>query len=128
MALLNAIDGTAPLITPNDLDARRNRGEELQIIDERSARDYAKSHVPGAVNIPLAELRARAGELHPNTPTVTYFNKGVSGNAGQNVLLRHGFTSVNTSARHATPAVCRPFTQARTFGHVACLASSAGRA
>ena len=128
MALSNAIDGAAPLITPNDLDARRNRGEELQIIDERSARDYAKSHVPGAVNIPLAELRARAGELHPNTPTVTYFNKGVSGNAGQNVLLRHGFTSVNTSARHATPAVCRPFTQARTFGHVACLASSAGRA
>jgi NADPH-dependent 2,4-dienoyl-CoA reductase/sulfur reductase-like enzyme/rhodanese-related sulfurtransferase len=94
MALSNAIDGTAPLITPSDLDARRNRGGELQIIDVRSARDYAKSHVPGAVNIPLAELRARAGELHPNTPTVTYCNKGVSGNAGQNVLLRHGFTSV----------------------------------
>ena len=128
MALSNAIDGTAPLITPNDLDARRNRGEEQQIIDVRSARDYAKSHVPGAVNIPLAELRARAGELHPNTPTVTYCNKGVSGNAGQNVLLRHGFTSVNTSARHATPAVCRPFTQARTIGHVRCLTSRAGRA
>lgn len=94
MALSNAIDGTAPLITPSDLDARREGGEALQIIDVRSARDYAKSHVPDAVNIPLAELRRRAGELDPNTPTVTYCNKGVSGNAGQNILLRRGFTTV----------------------------------
>jgi NADPH-dependent 2,4-dienoyl-CoA reductase/sulfur reductase-like enzyme/rhodanese-related sulfurtransferase len=94
MALSNAIDGTAPLITPSDLDARRIGGETLQIIDVRSARDYAKSHVPDAVNIPLAELRRRAGELDPNTPTVTYCNKGVSGNAGQNILLRRGFTTV----------------------------------
>jgi rhodanese-related sulfurtransferase len=94
MALANAIDGTAPLITPTDLDALRNRGEPLQIIDVRSPRDYAKSHVPGALNIPFADLRARAGELDPGTTTVTYCNKGVSGNAGQNVLLRRGFTTV----------------------------------
>ena len=94
MALANAIDGTAPLITPSDLDARLDSGERLQIIDVRSARDYAKSHVPDAVNIPLAELRARAGELDPSIATVTYCNKGVSGNAGQNILLRRGFTTV----------------------------------
>ena len=35
---------------------------------------------------------------------------------------------VNTYASHATPAVCRPFTQGRTFGHVTCLASVEGRA
>ncbi len=27
-------------------------------------------------------------------PTVTYCNKGVSGNASQNILLRHGFKTV----------------------------------
>jgi len=94
MALANAIDGTAPLITPSDLDARRNGGEPLQVIDVRSSKDYSKSHVPGAVNIPLADLRAQADELDPNITTVTYCNKGVSGNAGQNILLRRGFTTV----------------------------------
>jgi NADPH-dependent 2,4-dienoyl-CoA reductase/sulfur reductase-like enzyme/rhodanese-related sulfurtransferase len=94
MALANATSGQAPLITPSELDARRTAGESLQIIDVRSARDYAKSHVPGAINIPLAEIRGRAHELDPHTPTVTYCNKGVSGNAGQNILLRHGFTTV----------------------------------
>jgi len=94
MALANAIDGKAPLITPSDLDARGNGGEPLQVIDVRSSKDYSKSHIPGAVNIPLADLRARADELDPNITTVTYCNKGVSGNAGQNILLRRGFTTV----------------------------------
>ena len=94
MALANAIDGTAPLITPSDLDARLHAGEAIQIVDVRSAKDYAKSHVPGAVNIPLADLRDRVDELDANTATVTYCNKGVSGNAGQNILLRHGFATV----------------------------------
>jgi rhodanese-related sulfurtransferase len=94
MALANAINGTAPLITPSDLDARRNDGETLQVVDVRSAKDYAKSHVPDAINIPLGDLRTRAGELDPDIPTVMYCNKGVSGNAGQNILLRRGFASV----------------------------------
>lgn len=94
MALSNALTGAAPLMTPAELDARRAAGEALQIVDVRSGRDYAKSHLPDAVNIPLAELRQRAGELDPSTRTVTYCNKGVSGNAGQNILLRLGFGSV----------------------------------
>lgn len=94
MALDNALRGAAPLITPAQLDARRAAGEAIQVIDVRSAKDHAKSHVPGAIHIPLGELRARAGELDPTLPTVTYCNKGVSGNAGQNILRCQGFTWV----------------------------------
>lgn len=60
--------------------ARRN-DEQLEIV----------VYEPGAINIPLGELRQRVGELDPNTRTVTYCNKGVYGNAGQNILLRLGF-------------------------------------
>lgn len=91
MALDNAVRDSAPLITPAQLDARRAAGERIQVVDVRSARDHARSHVPGATHIPLGELRARAGELDPSLPTVTYCNKGVSGNAGQNVLRCLGF-------------------------------------
>jgi len=94
MALDNAITGKAPLITPEDLDARLDAGEALQIVDVRSGRDYTKSHIEGAINIPLANLRDRVSELDPGTPTITYCNKGVSGNAGQNILLRLGFATV----------------------------------
>ena len=94
MALDNALRGSAPLITPAQLIARRAAGETIQVVDVRSAKDFAKSHVDGAVHIPLGALRARAGELDPTLPTVTYCNKGVSGNAGQNILRCLGFTWV----------------------------------
>jgi NADPH-dependent 2,4-dienoyl-CoA reductase/sulfur reductase-like enzyme/rhodanese-related sulfurtransferase len=90
MALDNAITGSAPLITPGELLARVAAGERWQLVDVRSAKDYAKSHVDGAVHIPLAQLRDRVGELDPTLPTVTYCNKGVSGNAAQNVLRNLG--------------------------------------
>ncbi len=94
MALDNAITGSAPLITPAELRARVAAGEQWQVVDVRSAKDFAKSHVDGAVHIPLGHLRERAGDLDPALPTVTYCNKGVSGNAGQNVLRNLGFARV----------------------------------
>ncbi|MGA7689204.1 MAG: FAD-dependent oxidoreductase [Jiangellales bacterium] len=94
MALDGAINGHAPLITPADLIARVAAGESWQVVDVRSAADYAKAHVDDAINVPLKELRDRVGELDPSLPTVTYCNKGTTGNAGQNVLRNLGFDSV----------------------------------
>ncbi|GAB2498180.1 FAD-dependent oxidoreductase [Promicromonospora xylanilytica] len=94
MALTNAIHGQAPLVTPAELERRRAEGERIQVVDVRSAKDRAKSAVPNSVHIPLAELRKRSGELDPALPTVTYCNKGVTGNAGQNVLRNLGFADV----------------------------------
>ena len=103
MALETAVRGRAPLISPTDLDERLARGERIQIVDVRAAKDYAKSHLPGAVNIPLADLRRRVGELDPQVPTVTYCNKGVTGNAAQNVLLALGLAEVmNLSGGNST--------------------------
>ncbi|GAA4691538.1 NADPH-dependent 2,4-dienoyl-CoA reductase, sulfur reductase [Promicromonospora umidemergens] len=94
MALTNAIHGQAPLVTPTELDRRRADGELIQVVDVRSAKDRARSAVPDSVHIPLAELRKRSSELDPALPTITYCNKGVTGNAGQNVLRNLGFTDV----------------------------------
>ncbi|MGB7979183.1 MAG: FAD-dependent oxidoreductase [Candidatus Nanopelagicales bacterium] len=94
MALDNALRGSAPLITPCELITRRAVGERMQVVDVRSAKDFEKSHVDAAIHIPLGALRARAGELDPTLPTVTYCNGGVSGNAGQNILRCLGFSWV----------------------------------
>ena len=46
------------------------------------------------VSIPLAELRKSADSLDRDAVTVTYCNKGVTGNAAQNLLLNRGFRRV----------------------------------
>ncbi|MGN7854327.1 FAD-dependent oxidoreductase [Exiguobacterium sp. 22311] len=94
MALDNAIKKTARLITPNELMKQVAEGKMFQIIDTRSKSQFEKNHVDGAMHIPLGELRARATELDPALPTIIYCNKGVTGNAAQNVLKNLGFKDV----------------------------------
>lgn len=93
MGLDNALHRN-PLLTPEALVKRQDAGDKLHIIDTRSIADYEKSHVKGAMHMPLAELRERADELDKAVPTITYCNKGVTGNAAQNILLNLGFESV----------------------------------
>lgn len=93
MALDNALKNN-PLMTPADLVNRQANDEALQIVDTRSKKDFEKAHVKGAVHIPLAELRERSEELDKSLVTITYCNKGVTGNAAQNVLIHHGFKKV----------------------------------
>jgi NADPH-dependent 2,4-dienoyl-CoA reductase/sulfur reductase-like enzyme/rhodanese-related sulfurtransferase len=93
MALDNALHGN-PLMTPAQLVETQQKGESIQVVDTRSAKDFEKGHVQDAIHIPLGELRARAGELSKDIPTVTYCNKGVTGNAAQNVLINLGFQEV----------------------------------
>ncbi|MDR3600450.1 MAG: FAD-dependent oxidoreductase [Desulfosporosinus sp.] len=99
MILDNAISGGRKLITANEI---RNMTADIQIIDVRSVDDFnKKGSVDQAINIPHASLREKLGELDENKVTVTYCNKGVTGNASQNVLLNHGFKNVyNLSGGH----------------------------
>ncbi|CRH18278.1 FAD-dependent oxidoreductase [Carnobacterium maltaromaticum] len=94
MALDNAVKKGTPLMTPNELMKRQVIGEKLQIIDTRSKKQYEKSSVEGAIHIPLTELRKRQSELDKDLVTITYCNKGVSGNAAQNILINKGFKEV----------------------------------
>jgi len=94
MILENALHRGRPLITAEALDARLAEGENVQVIDARSAAQYAKSHLETAESIPLESLRAQAGQLDRDAVTVTYCNKGTTGNAAQNLLLGKGFRQV----------------------------------
>lgn len=93
MALTNALT-TAPLITPHDLMELQKNNENITIIDTRDPKSYEKNHVLNAINIPLAELREKASTLDKSKKTIVYCNKGVTGNASQNVLRSKGFKEV----------------------------------
>ena len=93
MALTNALT-TAPLITPHGLMELQKNNENITIIDTRDPKSYEKNHVLNAINIPLAELREKASTLDKSKKTIVYCNKGVTGNASQNVLRSKGFKEV----------------------------------
>ncbi len=93
MALTNALT-TAPLISPSNLIDLQKSNEDITIIDTRAKKSYEKNHVPNAINIPLAELREKASLLDKNKKTIVYCNKGVTGNASQNILINEGFREV----------------------------------
>ena len=94
MILENAIHGGRPLMGVAELDARKNAGEPVIVIDTRVPAQYEKEHVDGARNIPQSDIRAAAGSLDKDSIVVTYCNKGVTGNAVQNILLNRGFKRV----------------------------------
>lgn len=99
MILDNAINQGRGLMTT---EALQKCDGEIQIIDARSEKDFSsKGCVYGAQNIPHAKLRDALSQLDPEKITVTYCNKGTTGNAAQNILIGRGFKNVyNLSGGH----------------------------
>lgn len=93
MALDNALKGR-PLLTPFDLYRLKQENKNIQIIDVRSKKQYDEHHIDDAISMPLKDIRKNINKLDKNTLTVTYCNKGVTGNAAQNLLINLGFSKV----------------------------------
>lgn len=85
----------------NTLEATQliNRSDAL-IVDLRSAQDYAKGHILGAKNIPLAELERRVAELdkYKAHPLILHCDAGNRSGGGVAVLRGKGFVSVHNLA------------------------------
>ncbi len=94
MILDNAIRHGRPLITAEQLKELELTGKNYKLIDARVIAQYDKAHAKEAVNIPHANLRNSIDELDPSVTAITYCNKGVTGNAAQNILLNNGFKEV----------------------------------
>ncbi|WP_336211420.1 ArsR/SmtB family transcription factor [Nonomuraea sp. LPB2021202275-12-8] len=52
--------------------AERLADPDTVVVDVRSAEDYAEGHVPGAVSVPLKELRDRLGEIPGDAEIIAY--------------------------------------------------------
>jgi phage shock protein E len=65
------------------------------VLDVRTPREFEAAHVPGARNIPVDELAARASEIGPpSTPVVVYCRSGHRSGIAREALQRLGFTTV----------------------------------
>ncbi|MDR1857492.1 MAG: molybdopterin-synthase adenylyltransferase MoeB [Desulfovibrio sp.] len=57
-------------ITPAELKARIDKGDDLQIIDIREPHEQALYAFPGAISIPIGQLARRSDELDPSKDAV----------------------------------------------------------
>lgn len=101
MILANDLSGSRPLMTAETLMDQLSSGQEVQVVDARAAKQYEKAHVPQASSLPQEDIRKAAAGFKAEIPTVTYCNKGVTGNAAQNILRNCGVKKVyNLSGGH----------------------------
>ncbi|MCE9606026.1 MAG: FAD-dependent oxidoreductase [Planctomycetia bacterium] len=72
------------------------------VLDVRTPAEYAGGHVPGAVSIPIDELRSRLAELPHGRPIVTYCQVGQRGYLATRILLQAGFDVSNLGGGYKT--------------------------
>ena len=94
MILENNLHRGRGQVTARELDEIMQSGVPYTLIDARAKRQYEEGHIQTARSIPHGALRKTADTLARDEITITYCNKGVTGNAAQNILLNKGFKKV----------------------------------
>lgn len=69
-------------------------GSDVQLIDVRTADECGLRTIPGAINIPLDELRSRLSEISHNKPIVVTCAVGLRGYLAYRILVQNGFKDV----------------------------------
>lgn len=70
--------------------SERIGNEDLTVLDVRTAAEHTKGHIPGSVHIPANQIVARAGELDPDRPVITYCGTGYRATVAASLLHRAG--------------------------------------
>ena len=81
-------------MTPLELKAKLDRGEEIVVLDVREVQEYQICRIPGSMLIPLGELPQRLHELDPDATIVTQCKSGVRSAKAASFLKQQGFSSI----------------------------------
>lgn len=71
---------------------------KAQIVDVRSPGEYRSGHLKNSVNIPLDQLRTKAGKLDQQRPVIVCCASGVRSRMGKSSLNAMGFDAHNGGA------------------------------
>jgi rhodanese-related sulfurtransferase len=82
-------------ITPQELEARLEKNENVNIIDVRETYEMASGKIPGAVNIPLGLLEFRMHELDKAKEYIIVCLSGARSAQATRFLEYQGFNVVN---------------------------------
>jgi NADPH-dependent 2,4-dienoyl-CoA reductase/sulfur reductase-like enzyme/rhodanese-related sulfurtransferase len=107
----NRISGFSPSVTVTELDAFVE-GKNPVFVDVRDVFAFEKSHIKGAIHLPLEILAEQIKTIPANQPVIVYDETGKKGHQALRTLLGAGFNDVtNISGGHTSLQ-----RQARTVG------------
>ena len=87
----NIISGAMPAITWRELVEQKS---QVMLIDTRTPEEYSFGTIPGAVNIPLDEMREHLSEIPTDKPVVLFCAVGLRGYLVQRILMGRGYRNV----------------------------------
>jgi NADPH-dependent 2,4-dienoyl-CoA reductase/sulfur reductase-like enzyme/rhodanese-related sulfurtransferase len=94
-----------------DMEAVLSVGDQPSpplILDVRTREEFAAGNIPGAVNIPVDELRGRLAELARDREIWSYCQVGQRGYLATRIMLQSGFRAANISGGYKTFLLFRP--------------------
>ncbi|MFA7233055.1 MAG: FAD-dependent oxidoreductase [Terrimicrobiaceae bacterium] len=97
MIAANSLRGDHPLA-----DWKQLTPDSAVLVDVRDPDEFAEGHLPGAVNLPLNELRTRLGELPRDRELWLYCRVGQRGYYATRLLMQHGFRARNLPGGYLT--------------------------
>ncbi len=72
------------------------------LVDVRSASEFAAGAIPGAINIPLDELRARHAEIAGHKDVIVHCQVGLRGHNAARILTNLGYDVANLDGGYLT--------------------------
>jgi NADPH-dependent 2,4-dienoyl-CoA reductase/sulfur reductase-like enzyme/rhodanese-related sulfurtransferase len=75
-------------------DDTESINKDAMLIDVRSPQEFNNGTMPGAINIPVDEIRAKINDWPKEKPIYIFCQIGLRGYLAQRILLQHGFTNV----------------------------------
>ncbi len=78
------------------------------LLDVRTAKEFADGHIPGAVNIPVDDLRGRLAEVPADREVVAYCQVGQRGYLATRILMQAGRRVTNLSGGYRTYLLFNP--------------------
>ena len=93
-ALRNKMDGLLKGVTSTELQASRQAGEDLMLLDVRTPDEHHAGRIPGSTLIPLGALRARVGEVPKDKRVVAYCKTSLRAWEAQRILAGQGIHNV----------------------------------
>ncbi len=93
-AAANVLRGDTALCHSEDV---QHPGPNQFLLDVRTPVEFAAGAIPGAVNVPLDDLRERLAELPRDKELLVYCQAGLRGYLAGRILDHHGFNNRNLS-------------------------------
>jgi rhodanese-related sulfurtransferase len=72
------------------------------LLDVRTPQEYEAGHVPGAINLPVDDLRSRLNELPRDGKITVYCQVGQRGYLAARILMQAGYDVANLSGGYST--------------------------